>query len=103
MQTKREKELIKKISSQYGQVIDLKKTPGVLVEILREYGPSIGHVLDGEGGAGGAPSAPPPTPPSSIAIAGPGSGSVMLEDLMRIILDLRQEVAKISAKVTSGR
>ena len=58
MQTKREKDLIKKISSQYGHVIDLKKTPGVLVEILREYGPSIGHVLDGEGGGGGAPSAP---------------------------------------------
>ncbi len=99
MQTKREKELIKKISSQYGQVIDLRKTPGVLVEILREYGPSIGHVLDGEGGAGGAP----PTPPSSIAIAGPGSGSVLLEDLMRVILDLRQEVAKLSAKVSAGR
>jgi hypothetical protein len=98
MQTKREKELIKKISSQYGQVIDLKKTPGVLVEILREYGPSIGRLLDHEGRAGD-----PPTPPSSIAIAGPGSGSVLLEDLMRIILDLRQEVAKLSAKVTSGR
>lgn len=102
MQTKREQEVIKRISEQYGRVIDLERTPGVLIEILRDYGPTIGQVLDGEGGAGGAPPSPPP-PPSSIAIAGPGSGSVLMEDLMRIILDLRQEIAKLSEKVTAGR
>jgi hypothetical protein len=99
MQMKREQEVIKRISEQYGRVIDLERTPGVLIEILRDYGPTIGQVLDGEGGAGGAP----PSPPSSIAIAGPGSGSVLMEDLMRIILDLRQEIAKLSEKVTAGR
>jgi hypothetical protein len=104
MQTKREQEVIQRISQQYGRVIDLDRTPGVMIEILREYGPSISHVLDGEGGAGGAPpSPPPPTPPSSIAIAGPGSGSVLMEDLMRIILDLRQEIAKLSERVGPAR
>jgi hypothetical protein len=104
MQTKREQEVIQRISQQYGRVIDLDRTPGVMIEILREYGPSISQVLDGEGGAGGAPpSPPPPTPPSSIAIAGPGSGSVLMEDLMRIILDLRQEIAKLSERVGPAR
>lgn len=107
MQTKREQEVIQRISQQYGRVIDLDRTPGVMIEILREYGPNIGHVLDPEGGAGGAPpsppSPPPPTPPSSIAIAGPGSGSVLMEDLMRIILDLRQEIAKLSERVGPAR
>ena len=100
MQTKREKDLIGKISKQYGNVIDLKKSPGVLIEIFREFGPSILTVL-GDKGTGAEPSAPPPTPPppSSIAIAGPGSGTVGLEDVMRVILDLRQQVVRLSEKV----
>jgi hypothetical protein len=91
MQTKREKELIAQIGKQYGNLIDLKKTPGILIEILREFGPSIGERLgdNGTGGGGGGPGV------SSIAIAGPGSGGVTTEDLMRVILDLRKEVIKV--------
>jgi hypothetical protein len=40
---------------------------------------------------------------SSIAIAGPGSGSVTLEDLMRLILDLRQEVLRLAERLIAGR
>lgn len=98
---KREQAVVKKISEQYGRVIDLQKTPGVLIEILREYGPSIGRVLDGDPPS--PPSPPSPTPPSSIAIAGPGSGTVQMEDLMRLILDLRREVVKLSERVGPGR
>jgi hypothetical protein len=95
MLTKREQDAIERIAEQFGPVIDLKRSPGVLIEILR----SLGVVLDGDGGAGGAP----PTPPSSIAIAGPGSGAVALEDVMRVVLDLRQEVIKLSERVNLKR
>jgi hypothetical protein len=64
-----------------------------MIEILREFGANI----DGGRGGGGVPSV------SSIAIAGPGSGTVVLEDVMRVVLDLRQEVIKLSERVQSGR
>ena len=98
MQTKREREVIERISEQYGRVIDLHKTPGVMIEILREFGPNILHVLDdnGGGGGGGGPTV------SSIAIAGPGSGAVTLEDVMRLVLELRQDVIKLSERTSRG-
>ena len=98
MLTKREQDAIERIAEQFGPVIDLKRSPGILIEILR----NLGVVLDDDG-SGGAPPAPPPTPPSSIAIAGPGSGAVTLEDLMRLVLDLRQEVIKLSERVNLER
>jgi hypothetical protein len=90
MPTKRERAVIDKIAAQYGSVIDLKKAPGVMIEVLREFGPNILKVLDenGGGGSGGGPGV------SSIAIAGPGSGTVSLEDLMRVVLELRKEMIK---------
>jgi hypothetical protein len=99
MQTKREREVIKRIAKQYGKVINLDRAPGVMIEILREFGPNIVEVLgeDGTGGGGGGPGV------SSIAIAGPGSGTVTTEDLMRVILELRQEVIKLSERVSRGR
>jgi hypothetical protein len=70
-----------------------------MIEILREYGPNILQVLDEEGSGGGGGGGGV----SSIAIAGPGSGGVTLEDLMRVILELRQEVIKLSERGISGR
>ncbi len=105
MQTNREQQIIKRIADQYGTVIDLTKTPGVMIEVLREFGPTILKDLGednggGGGGTGGVSSGPTV---SSIAIAGPGSGSVVIEDLMRVILELRQEIIKLSERVAPGR
>ncbi len=97
METKPERDLIEQISKQYGGVIDLNRAPGVLVEILREFGPIIRERL-GELGAGS-----PTQTVSSIAIAGPGSGLVTTEDLMRAILDLRKEVLKLSERLSHGK
>jgi hypothetical protein len=94
MLTERERELIERIGGQYGQAIDLRKEPGVLIEILREFGPRIGEVLgddDGGGGGGGVD--------SSIAIAGPGSGTVTMEDLFRLVLETREEIIKLSERI----
>jgi hypothetical protein len=101
MQTKRERKIIERIAEQYGPVIDLERAPGVMIEILREFGPNILEVLGehstsggglGTGGVG-----------SSIAIAGPGSGGVTMEDLMRIILEMRQQIIELSERVTPLR
>jgi len=95
MQPDRERDLIRRITEQYGRVIDLERTPGVMIEILREFGPNIFQLLgEGPGGPVGEP---------GIAIAGPSSPSVTLEDLVRIILELRQEVMKLSERVGGGR
>jgi hypothetical protein len=97
MQTKRERDLIKRITKQFGRVIDLERAPGVMIEVLREFGPNIFKVL-GEAG----PGADDPPTVSSIAIAGPGSRTVTTEDLMRVVLDLRQEIIKLSERVSRG-
>jgi hypothetical protein len=78
--------MIDKIVERYGSVIDLKKQPGVLLEILRAYAGVIAQ--DGVDGAGGAP--PGPTT-SSIAVAGPGTPKVELHDLLAAVQHLAAE------------
>jgi hypothetical protein len=97
MLTERERELIERIGGQYGQAIDLRKEPGVLIEILREFGPRIGDLLgdDDPGGGGGGGGGVD----SSIAIAGPGSGTVTMEDLFRLVLETREEIIKLSERI----
>ena len=97
MQTEREQKLIRQISEAYGRVIDLEKAPGVMIEILRDYGPNISKLLDVDAtGTGGAPGV------SSIAIAGPGSGTVTTEDLMRVMLQLRRETAELREELAKN-
>jgi hypothetical protein len=90
----RERELavVGEIENQYGSVIDLKKNPMVMVEILRQFG----HALDNGTGGGG-----PGTPPSSIAIAGPGE-QVELNDIMRVVINIQREVRQIMARLENG-
>jgi hypothetical protein len=95
MHPNRERDLIRRIIEQYGGTIDLEKTPGVLIEILREFGPNIFRLLLEDPGD--------PVGEPGIAIAGPSAPGVTLEDLMRIILELRQEVIKLSARIPGGR
>ena len=99
MQTERERKVIEKIVEQYGSVVDLEREPGVVIEILRNFGPNILQVLGAhgieEGGLSGGV--------SSIAIAGPGTGNVTMEDLMRVILQAREEIIKLSAQVVALR
>ena len=87
----RERELavVNEIAKRFGNVIDLKKHPFVMVEILRQFG----HELDN--GGGGGPQAPPP---SSIAIAGPGE-ELELHDLMKVVLNIQREVLSIKTEL----
>jgi hypothetical protein len=55
--------IVKEIEKKFGRVIDLDRSPFVLVEIIREFG----HQFDEENGGGGEGG----VSPSSIAVAGP--------------------------------
>jgi len=85
--------VIERITRQYGEVIDLNRSPGVMIEILREFGANMGP---GDGGVSSVSTI-------AVGVGTPGSGTVLLEDLMRVVLDLRQEVIKLSERVQSGR
>jgi hypothetical protein len=87
----RERELavVNEIEKRYGSVIDLKKQPMVMIEIIRQFG----HALDN--GTGGGPPAPPP---SSIAIAGPGE-QVDLNDIMKVVINIQREVRQILTRL----
>jgi hypothetical protein len=91
-QRERELAIVGEIAKRYGEVIDLKKQPFVMVEILRHFGREFEN---GGGGGGGGPQAPPP---SSIAIAGPGE-EVELNDLMKVLLNIQREILAIKARL----
>ena len=74
--TKQEK-VIKDVIARYGETINLKKTPYVLIEIIRQYGGLVG-------GGRAADCAPPGGPPD---IFNPG---VLVEEIARIAAELSQ-------------
>lgn len=94
------KRLMDEIIKRYGKVIDLEKTPDVLVEILRQHGGIF--QTDGGGGAGGVGSV-------STVAGGMGSGSgvnkregdeiAQINEVMRAVLDLRREVRGLTKQV----
>ena len=100
---KRQSALIDEISKKYGGVIDLKKSPGVLVEILLNYGRALDPPEGGGGTGGVSPSSiavagPPPAPPPTVK---PGEGGdVMLADVMRAVLNLQRDVNTINKAIS---
>jgi|RhiMetdeSRZDD1v2_1073273.scaffolds.fasta_scaffold98304_4 hypothetical protein len=89
---KNEDRIVKQVIKRYGAVIDLKKTPFVLIEILREHGRLF---QDPDGGLppGGVP--PPPEPPPGPEDRPSIDNSVILKQ----ILTLSREVSKLATDV----
>ena len=87
--------IVQQIAERYGRVIDLQKSPFVMIEILR----SFGHALDeegggGSGGGGGVGST------IAVGITPPESGEqIDLADVMKVLLSLQRDVKKISAQL----
>ena len=99
--TKKQASLVAEITKKYGQKLDLKASPGVLIEILRNYGRALDDNGGGGGGGGVSPSTiavgitpPPPPPPSS------DPGDVRLADVMKALLNLQRDVQTIRDTVS---
>lgn len=104
--SKKETNIVKEVVKQYGDVIDLKKSPAVLIEILRNFG----GILVEDGGAGGAPTAPPPStmavgvsPPPPPASLGSELGNITLPAVMKVVLQVQRDVAAIKQTLAQRR
>jgi hypothetical protein len=97
----RSMQIIDQISQRFGRVIDLDKSPFVMIEILRQFG----HALDpddGGGGGGGGVGGGGGGGVSTIAvgITPPEAGErIELADLMRAVLRLQRDVNEIGSKL----
>jgi hypothetical protein len=105
-QNKRYTRITNQIKKQYGTVIDLERSPSVLIEILRQYGRHFGK---DEGTGGVKPSiepkvstiavgpGPDPDPPK-ISVKPTASRGEEIENsvLLRAILTLHRDVKGIS-------
>jgi hypothetical protein len=87
---KKEEKIIKDIVKKYGGIIDLKKNPFIITEILRKFGP----LMEPDGGTpcGGVPNPPPPPNPSR-------TGSIDNSDVMKEVLKVLRQVSVVSKEV----
>ena len=89
-----DKEIIKDVITRFGPVIDLKKTPNVIIEILRTHG---GGVLDvPDGGVSVAGVGTPPGPSGKINSVGNVVDNVQL---MKEILKLSKQVQLLTERI----
>lgn len=89
MTPKQEKALISKIIKLHGPVIDLRKSPGVIIDILRRFD----ETPDGGTPCGGVPPGPVGPSPSRTG------GRITTDELMKALLTLTREVATIKKAV----
>src|SRR5947209_19970616 len=110
--SKQDSKLVKDIARKYGKVIDLEKSPGVLIEILRNFGTVFEGGVEGAGGVGSggtgtggtgtggvgggvstiAVGITPPTPS--------GAGDVVLADVLKAVLKLQRAFQTLSNKLS---
>ena len=76
--------IVNQIIRRYGKVIDLKKEPGVIIDIIRQFGPRLTN--------GGLPPGGTPPPPGPTSFQG---GQPAIRDLMKEVLKISREIAVI--------
>ena len=90
--------IVKRIVKNHGPVIDLKKNPEVLLEILRQLGATIAdEPYPPDNPCGGTPPSPAPPPPGPSSIDRRPSN----DDLMRAITAMRRDVAQIRKSISA--
>ncbi|MCU1263192.1 MAG: hypothetical protein JWO80_6077 [Bryobacterales bacterium] len=82
-----EDKIVRDVIKKYGDTINLKKTPFVLIEILRTHGTLL------EPGDGGSPPGGTPPPPP-----GPASRRIDNELLLNEILKLGRQIKSLQGK-----
>ena len=104
-----EDRVVAMIIDAHGPVIDLQQNPDLFIEIVRRYGFDIIDVEPGTpdgGGGGGGPkgnvfSPDGGLPPGGVGPVGPTSfqRGPELGDIMKEVLDLKRQVAKLATKL----
>ncbi len=84
---KEQEKIIKEVVKRYGNIINLKETPFVLIEILRDFKNRLPD-------DGGAPPGGAPTPP------GPAAQQVENTEILQAILKLTKEVVAIKKQLS---
>jgi hypothetical protein len=87
----RHRRIVKEIERRFGKVIDLERTPFVLVEIIQEFG----HRFDEDNGTGGVS---PGVSTVAVGITPPDSG-VDNTLMMRTILQMQRDLKALSRKL----
>jgi hypothetical protein len=90
----RHQSMVEEIAARYGRVIDLDKTPMVMIEILRAFGRRLDPDGGGGGGVGGGV--------STIAVGitpSEGDESVGIADLVQVVLRLQREIGQMRVQV----
>ncbi|MDQ3982405.1 MAG: hypothetical protein M3271_06960 [Actinomycetota bacterium] len=86
--------IVDQIGKRFGRVIDLDKSPFVMIEILREFG----HVLDDDGGGGGGGGGGVST--IAVGITPPTSEEpVELADVMKAVLRVQRDLSDIKTRI----
>ena len=83
---------IKEVIKRYGTVINLKETPYVLIEIIRNFGRVFDDIPDGGLPCGGVPNPPPPP-------TGPEKRVIRQMDLVQQIQLLNFLITQVNVKV----
>jgi hypothetical protein len=91
-----DEQIIKGVTARYGHVIDLRKTPYLIVEILRTFGGGVLDVPDGGVSVAGVGTPPSPGPAGGINTLGNVVDNVQL---MKEILKLSKQVSLLTERV----
>jgi hypothetical protein len=84
--------IIEQIVKRHGEVINVRKSPDVIIDIIRTFR----SVLDENGGLpGGVPPSPPPPPPGPSSMG----GEPTVSDVMKEVLKLSRAVEDIARKL----
>ena len=78
-----EKRIIREIRRQFGDVIDLRQSPSVVIDIIRRFR----FEIDRDGGS--PPGGTPPPGPTSF------QGPITNEDLMKEVLKLSRQISQL--------
>lgn len=87
-------QVIKDIRKRYGDIIDLKASPALMLEILGQFG----HVLDPNGGTGGVS---PGTSTVAVGITPPSDvfDRAAMEEVLKAVLKLQKQVSVMSKQI----
>lgn len=91
--SEKHQKLIKEIVKKYGIIINLQETPGVLIEILRNYGKIF---TNGGGGGGGMG---PGTSTIAVGISPSEELDIKNTVLLKEILKIQKELRTINKKL----